>query len=585
MLSPIDEIKERLDIVQVISEYLPLKKVGANYRALCPFHSEKNPSFYVSPSRQIFKCFGCGKSGDIFKFIMEIEGVEFKDALQILAKKAGVEIKKEPIEKRTERQRLYEIYELATKFFEKQLEKTKRGKQAREYLLSRKISEDSIKKWRLGYAPNTWRGLSDFLVSKGYKREEIIKAGLAVKKESSFEENKTSWDSYDRFRGRIMFPIFDLQDNVIGFGGRIFHPDSDQDSSEPKYLNTPNTLIYDKSRVLYGLNKAKMEIREKNEAVLVEGYTDVILSSQAGVRNVIATSGTALTLEQLKILSRYTKNLVFSFDMDIAGQSATKRGIDIAQLQGFNIKIISLPEGKDPADVAGDNPKQWQRRVEESKEIINFYFEQSFRAFDSRTVEGKKKISEILLPFISRIQNKIEQAHWVAELAKRFKIREDTIWDQLTKITNTQEQIGEKEENSSDTPEKKKSWRRQIEERLLMLLLKFPQYFKKIKETPTFSFPEGEMLFKTLQEGKRVPSELNQFISELELQFEVEKNEGEIKVEEEIEFCLSQLQKISSQEEIKKIEEELKEAEAAGNKKKISHLLKKLNRLLRFINQ
>lgn len=585
MLSPIDEIKERLDIVQVISEYLPLKKVGANYRALCPFHSEKNPSFYVSPSRQIFKCFGCGKSGDIFKFIMEIEGVEFKDALQILAKKAGVEIKKEPIEKRTERQRLYEIYELATKFFEKQLEKTKRGKQAREYLLSRKISEDSIKKWRLGYAPNTWRGLSDFLVSKGYKRDEIIKAGLAVKKESSFEENKTSWDSYDRFRGRIMFPIFDLQDNVIGFGGRIFHPDSDQDSSEPKYLNTPNTLIYDKSRVLYGLNKAKMEIREKNEAVLVEGYTDVILSSQAGVRNVIATSGTALTLEQLKILSRYTKNLVFSFDMDIAGQSATKRGIDIAQLQGFNIKIISLPEGKDPADVAGDNPKQWQRRVEESKEIINFYFEQSFRAFDSRTVEGKKKISEILLPFISRIQNKIEQAHWVAELAKRFKIREDTIWDQLTKITNTQEQIGEKEESSSDTPEKKKSWRRQIEERLLMLLLKFPQYFKKIKETPTFSFPEGEMLFKILQEGKRVPSELNQFISELELQFEVEKNEGEIKVEEEIEFCLSQLQKISSQEEIKKIEEELKEAEAAGNKKKISHLLKKLNRLLRFINQ
>ena len=585
MLSPIDEIKERLDIVQVISEYLPLKKVGANYRALCPFHSEKNPSFYVSPSSQIFKCFGCGKSGDIFKFIMEIEGVEFKDALQILAKKAGVEIKKEPIEKRTERQRLYEIYELATKFFEKQLEKTKRGKQAKEYLLSRGISEDSIKKWRLGYAPNTWRGLSDFLVSRGYKRDEVIKAGLAVKKESSFEQSNTSWDSYDRFRGRIMFPIFDLQDNVIGFGGRIFHPDSDQDSSEPKYLNTPNTLIYDKSRVLYGLNKAKMEIREKNEAVLVEGYTDVILSSQAGVRNVIATSGTALTLEQLKILSRYTKNLVFSFDMDVAGQSATKRGIDIAQLQGFNIKIISLPEGKDPADVAGDNPKQWQRRVEKSKEIINFYFEHSFKAFDSRTAEGKKRISEILLPFISRIQNKIEQAHWVAELAKRFKIREDTIWDQLTKITNTQQQIGEGEESSSNMPERKKSRRRQIEERLLMLLLKFPQYFKKIKKAPTFSFPEGEMLFKTLQEGKKVPSELNQFISELELQFEVEKDEGEIKAEEEIEFCLSQLQKISSQEEIKKIEEELKEAEATGNKKKISHLLKKLNRLLRFINQ
>ena len=583
MTSQIEEIKNRLDVAQIISEYIKLKKVGANYRAICPFHSEKNPSFYVSPARQIWHCFGCGAGGDIFKFIMMIEGVEFKEALETLAKKAGVELKKEPPRLKTERQRILDICELATRFFEKQLEETKIGKKAKEYLLSRNISKDSIKKWRLGYAPDTWRGLSDFLVSQGYKRAEIVRAGLAIEPES--KEKSTP---YDRFRGRIMFPIFNLQGQVIGFGGRttediktIIGKDSPSaQHPESKYMNTPNTLVYNKSRILYGINEAKTMAREKDNCILVEGYTDVILSSQEGLKNIVSTSGTALTLYQLKILSRYTKNLTLGFDMDIAGEAATKKGIDIAQLQGFNIKIVSLPEGKDPADIISENPGAWKKLIETSQEIINFYFQKALQRFDKRTLGGKKEISKLILPFISRIQNKIEQAHWIKELAKELAIKEEAIWEEVEKITKGQkESIVVAEIPEREFKEGPKSRRRLIEERLLTLLLKFPENIKKIKEIPTISFKEGEELYQNLVKGKQSSEELNEFISLLELQFEVEREKGEINPEEEIEFCINSLHKLSRNEKIKKIIDELKTAEAAGNKNKVSKLLKKLSQL------
>ncbi|PJA02254.1 hypothetical protein COX73_01725, partial [bacterium (Candidatus Gribaldobacteria) CG_4_10_14_0_2_um_filter_36_18] len=282
--SPIEEIKSKLDIVELIGSYIKLQKTGINYRALCPFHSEKKPSFFVSPSRQIFKCFGCGKFGDVFKFVMEIEGLEFGDALRVLAKRTGVELRKQDPKLKTERKRLYDIMELACRFFERQLKESKTGLEVKKYLLERGINEESIKKWRLGYAPNTWQSLSDFLVSKGYEREEVVRAGLAIKKEQDFSANQreSASTSYDRFRGRIIFPVFDLNSQVIGFGGRIFSinqrsypcppealPSGDgrrapeSASTEAKYINTPNTLLYNKSWVLYGLNFAKVEVRRK----------------------------------------------------------------------------------------------------------------------------------------------------------------------------------------------------------------------------------------------------------------------------------------------------------------------------------
>jgi len=587
-MSQIDEIKERLDIVQVVSEYIQLKKVGANYRALCPFHSEKTPSFYVSSSRQIFKCFGCGKGGNVFQFIMDIEGIEFSEALQILAKKAGVELKKESPQKRTERQRQYEICEIAAKFFETQMRRTKGGKKAKNYLLSRGISEESIKEWRLGYAPNTWQGLSDFLVGRGYKREEIVKAGLAVKRENVSDYSQ---GSYDRFRGRIMFPIFDIQGNVIGFGGRITEEQKEKMKKEKgeapaKYINTSNTLIYDKSRVLYGLHKAKTSIREKDEIILVEGYTDVILSSQAGAKNVVSTSGTALTSLQLKILSRYSKNLTLCFDMDIAGEAATKKGIDIAQVQGFNIKIVSLPNEKDPADVIKENPEKWLDLIKESKEIINFYFDKCFLQFNPRKVEDKKKIAEILLPLISRIQNKIEQGYWVQKLANAINTNEEVVWEEIKRITNTYQfpanstnNVSEIGDSFTKVSEQKKDQQRQIEERLLMMLLQVPEEIKK-DDSIKFSFPEGQMIFDALKEKKKIPKELEEFVAELELQFEIEKEKDPtIDIKKEIEFCVLRLKDLSREKRMKKIIKEIKEAESQNDKEKVSKLLEELNKI------
>jgi len=576
MTATIEEIKERLDIVQVLSEYIKLKKVGANWRTVCPFHSEKTPSFYVSPSRQVWHCFGCGKGGDIFKFLMEIEGIEFRDAMFLLAKKAGVEVKKEPILQRTERQRNFEICELAARFFEKQLDETKVGKKAKEYLLSRKISEDSLRKWRLGYAPNTWRGLSDFLVARGYKRQEIVKAGLASQSE---EKKKTT--SYDRFRGRIMFPIFNLQGQVVGFGGRktsdIKTIKEKADKGEAKYMNTPNTLIYDKSRILYGLNNAKVDVRKKDDCILVEGYTDVILSSQEGVQNIVSTSGTTLTPYQLKILSRYTKNLNLGFDMDIAGEAATKKGIDIAQLQGFNIKIISMPQDKDPADVVNESPEDWRKIIEKADDIVNFYFQQSLKKFNKKDLKSKKEIAKIILPFISRIQNKIEQSHWTEKLAKELGVKEEAIWEELKRVQGSQRLIDKAvEELDKGQKEEPKSWRRLMEERLLMLFLKYPDVLKSITEEPDFSFKECKDLYQSLKNGKTPPEELKELVSILELQFEVEKERGGIEPKEECQFCKDSLKEFIKREKIKKIVEELKTTEQKGDKDKTLKLLKKL---------
>ncbi|MDP2864342.1 MAG: DNA primase, partial [bacterium] len=538
--SPIDEIKERLDIVEVIGSYIKLQKAGANYRALCPFHSEKRPSFFVSPARQIWHCFGgCSLGGDIFKFVMKIEGVEFGDALRILAQKAGVELKRQTPEYKewqTERNRLYEVCDLATKFFEKQIEESKTGKEAKKYLLERGIKEESIKKWRVGYAPDVWQGLADFLTSRGYGQEEIKKAGLGLSSEKG--------SFYDRFRGRIIFPVFDLNSQVVGFGGRVF---KEKDQKEiAKYVNTPNTLLYDKSRVLYGLDKAKGEIRKRDSCILVEGYTDVIMVSQAGNENVAATSGTALTPYQLKILKRYSENLLTAFDMDIAGDTATKRGVDLAQARGFNIKVITMPSGSDPADIVSKNPKDWKKLVGEAKSILDFYFKTTFALKDPKTPEGKREISKILLPVIKRIPNKIEQAFWIQELAKKLEVKEESVEEELKKtkdlpsVYSGSEEGSEGKENLSE--QKQKTRKELLEEQILTFILKSPEnldliaekeisffspqisqiltYFKKSQDFPALSLSLGDpRQIKALQ--KNLPLELIDLINYLSLKAEV----------------------------------------------------------------
>ncbi len=587
MLSPIDEIKNRLNIVEVIGSYIKLQKAGQNFRALCPFHSEKTPSFFVSPVRQTWHCFGCSKGGNIFQFVMDVEGVEFGDALRLLAQRAGVELKKQDPKIRSERERLYEVCELTTKFFEKQLEESKIGREAKQYLLERKISEDSLRKWRLGYAPDVWQGLSDFLSSQGYSQEEIKKAGLGLSSErGSF---------YDRFRGRIIFPIFDLNSKVIGFTGRVFKNKDKTETSRnashsfqrcasanaeacvAKYVNTPQSLLYDKSRVLYGLDKAKIEIRRKNVCILVEGNTDLIMTHQAGFKNAVAVSGTALTSYQLNILKRYSDNLLIAFDMDAAGQTAAKRGIDLAQGQGFNIKVVVLLKGKDPAEIISKNPKEWSDTLEKAKTILDFYFDSAFSEKDPKNPEAKKEIAKILLPVIKRIPNKIEQSHWVQELAKNLEVKEIDVEEELRKVSVVGSILEEAKEKPS--VEVVKSRREMLEERIIALILKSPQNLHLIEKNRLVCFsPQIQEILIKLNKNQNPDSELFNYLS---LNAEIEEIE-EKDILPEIQFCLKEIHLLDTRNKLDKISKDIKIAEKEKDSKKIEKLTQEFNLVSKF---
>ncbi len=613
--SQIEEIKNKLNVVDVVGSYIKLTKTGANYRGACPFHSEKKPSFFVSPSRQMWKCFGCGAGHSIFDFVMKIEGIEFGDALKILAEKAGVQLKRENLELKTARQRLYEICDISCRFFEKQLDESLVGKEAKEYLLKRGITGDSIKKWRLGYSPNTWQSLSDFLISKGYTRNEIVSAGLAVVPQDgiplSGKKEDRDFHSYDRFRGRIIFPIFDLSSQVIGFGARVFKVENEKEVA--KYINTPQTLLYDKSNVLYGLNNAKLAIRKNNQCVLTEGYTDAIMCHQAGFENTVAVSGTALTSNHLDILKRYSENLILAFDMDIAGDSATKRGINLAQDKGFNIKIIETYSGaKDPAEIILENSQNWQDFLEKSRSIMDYYFDSAFSNFDKNTPEGKKEIGRIILPAIKRIPNKIEQSHWLQKLAQKLNVSENAIIEELKRV-KSETLFHKEEENNFKTKANQKekfsvdSRKELIEEKVISLILRDPESLNLIEEPHYALFCDKTSIFlqglknfvedqkpatgqindfkaifaniasdKELETKTGFETDLKNFLLSLSLRAEIEYEEDGC---EEIKLCLLQLKNISAKEGLNKISADIGKAEEEKNHDKVKDLIGEFNKL------
>ena len=566
MSSPIEEIKARLDIVEVIKDYIKVQKAGANYRAVCPFHSEKTPSFFISPSKQIWRCFGCGEGSSMFDFIMKIEGVEFGDSLRILAKKAGVELKPEKPEIRSKREKLYEICNLAAVFFEKQLGYGVQGKKAKEYLLSRTINEESIKERRLGWAPDTWQGLFDFLISRGYTKEDIEKAGIALKSDKG--------KYYDRFRGRVMFPIFDSQYQVIGFGGRTLKKEKDI----AKYLNISNTLLYDKGKVLYGLDKAKVGIRKEDFVILVEGYVDVVLAHQMGLTNVVSTSGTALTPTQLNILKRYTDNLFLAFDMDFAGDAATKRAIDLAQTQKFNLKIIKIKEGNDPADLMSKNPEDFKEAIKKALSVFEFYFEDAFSRFDENEPEGRKKISEYLLPIIKKINNKIEQFSWVQKLASRLKVREEVVEQELGKI-KIESGIRDAEDVKVKKGEKK-TRKELLEERLLVLIFQNNSHNEFIgKEDRGRLSLRTRTILESLKNQETLSPELKDFYSYIAMKAEIEVARKEEDIVSEENFCLNEIKNICLKKDILEVSVKLKKAESENDKEEIDRLLKKCSQL------
>lgn len=421
-------IKSKIDIVQLVSEALPLKKAGRHFKANCPFHNEKTPSFIVSPELQIFKCFGCGKAGDIFGWLMEYERMDFIEALKILAKRAGVELvgqsHKTGGEKQTLKNLILEINHLAGEYFHYLLTTHKVGEKARHYLKERKISDESVKLFSLGYALNNWQGLIQFLNGKkGYSLKDLESAGLVAV--------GSSGRYYDRFRGRLMFPLKDSRRNVLGFAGRLLDPDA----KEAKYVNTPETAVYRKGELLYGLDVTKEQIRKADCAVVVEGEIDAIQSYQAGVRNVIAIKGSALTEAQVRLIKRFSADIYLALDADFAGDAAARRGIETAEKAGLNIKIVKILKGKDPDECVRENLKLWQKSVENAVSYYDFLIDSAISRHGKETALGKKKISGELLPVLAAIENLVVRAHYLKRLARELDVNEEILERERAKLS------------------------------------------------------------------------------------------------------------------------------------------------------
>jgi DNA primase len=431
MNSPVEEIKSKLNIVDVVGAYVRLQKMGAHHKAPCPFHNEKTPSFMVNEERQMWHCFGCNKGGDAFAFLMEIEGIDFREALKILADRTGVVLPKYSGEQSSEiKNRSFEILELATKFYEKQLWDGVGKKSALPYLRDRGLNDEYIKNFRLGFAPEGWRNVSDFLVSRGYEFDEIEKTGLLIRKEDG-NSSPRQGGGYDRFRERIMFPIMDIIGRVIGYSARVA-PGGDE--SQAKYINTPETNLYHKSHIMYGIQRAKQAMKQQDCALMVEGNMDVIATHQAGISNTVAVSGTALTSDQLALIKRYTQNLKLFFDMDGAGQTAARRSTEIALEQGFTVSIVSIAQGKDAADIAKENPELLRMAVEQSVPALQYFLDKHLQAHNKQTPEGKRKIAHEYLSLIRFVAHDIDRTFWIRKLAESLDVEETTLLDVLQTV-------------------------------------------------------------------------------------------------------------------------------------------------------
>ena len=419
----LEDILSRVDIVEVVSGFIPLKRAGRNFKAHCPFHHEKTPSFMVSPDRQIYHCFGCGESGNAFKFLMRYERLDFLEAVEYLAKKSGVTLpRREASDQKTVgfTTQLYKINELAAIFYEETLNSTQ-GKLAKEYLFKRGIDENSLKTFKLGLAPDRWDGLISYLRQKNISLAFLEKAGLILSKEGG--------GFYDRFRNRLMVPILDIKNRVLGFGARVL------DDTLPKYINSPETPVYTKGRHLYGLNFAKDGIRQEDCVVVVEGYLDFLVPFQAGLKNIVASLGTALTLEQVRLIKRYTHNVIMIYDPDVAGEIATLRSLDIFVEEEMNVKVVTLPKGFDPDSlVRKDGIEALREKIKNAQGIFDYKLGILKSRNGSEDAEGKAKISSGMLETIVKFKNEILKSEYIKRLAQELDVREDALLHESRKI-------------------------------------------------------------------------------------------------------------------------------------------------------
>ena len=419
MSTTTEQIKERLSIVDVVGSYIAVERSGTNFKAKCPFHNEKTASFFISPERNSYYCFGCNVKGDIFSFVQEFESLDFAGALKVLAERAGVPLSdvanRDSLKEKNENDILFKAMEEATIFFQKNLASSN---DSLVYLKKRGLKIEMVRDWKIGLAPSDWRVLKSHLLGKGYFEKDILKAGLIKQGDQG---------SYDRFRGRIMFPIFDTSGRTIAFSGRILK----DTEHEPKYLNSPETPLFTKSKVLYGLHKAKSAIREKGYAVLVEGQMDLLMSHQALFANTVASSGTALTSEHVDLIKRLTDSLVIAYDSDSAGQNASFKAWQLALGSGLQIKVALLPSGYDPAQAVLENPSLWKDAVEQAKHIVDYYIS-IIKGLGQKDADSV--IKEKILPLIRALESSIDQSRFVQKLSFETGIAENAIWEELSKI-------------------------------------------------------------------------------------------------------------------------------------------------------
>lgn len=489
----IDDLRNQADILRVVGDYVSLKKKGNNYWACCPFHHEKTPSFAVNPSKGLFKCFGCGKGGNVFDFVMEVEGNSFFEAVKTIAEKSGVSLpaatdSREMAEKDSQRAELLQINQWATEFFEQNLLETGEGRRALDYLAERGVNEETRKAFRLGYAPNSWDALGNFLRSRGASRPQIERSGLVTVKDSGA-------GFYDRFRGRLMFPISDTQGRAVAFGGRILG------EGEPKYLNSPETAVYTKGQHLFGLSHSRDHIRLRGYAILVEGYLDFLIPYQFGVKNLVASLGTALTENQVRLLGRYARKIIVNFDPDAAGVAATKRSLEMLLAEGFKVNVLTLPDNLDPDEyIRAHGADGYYKLLKHSQNFLEYIVAQAISTNDQSRPTGKVETINAILPYLRLVKDRIERAEHFERIADRLKIDSRLIREEFKKAAESrQERVSERAVTATGTI-------KPAERRLLEILLSFPPLRRQLSQQMTEEDYAGlrtERLFRALFEFEK----------------------------------------------------------------------------------
>jgi len=582
-MDTVSQIKQNLDITDVIAGYISVKKSGKNYKALCPFHSEDTPSFMVSPELQIYKCFGCGEAGDIFNFVEKMEGVDFNSALETLAEKAGVKIERRQYDPNYKKKaKAFEINLMAAEFYHHLLMKHKAGKKALDYLKKKRGLDDrTIRAFKLGYAPNTWDTLYQFLHKKGYSDENLLATGVVLPRRSG-------GGFLDKFRGRVVFPFVDVSGKIVGYGGR------DVVGRDPKYLNTQETIVFNKSAFLYGLDKAKAAVK-KDGAVFVEGQMDVIKAWQNDITNVVAASGTSLTAVQLKILSRYTKELTFCFDSDEAGLNATARALALAEPFDFDIKVAMIPEAHDDLDdYLSKSAGAAKKALKNPVPIYDFYLASALKRFNKETAYGKKRIVGYLAPIFSKISNNVVLDHYVKELSEGIGTSEEAIRGALQEPKKFKsEEEKEPKENAKMQQEMKKS----PEEYFLALLFKvgldtMGQFLYKL-DSEDLTVERNRIILEELKkyvDGKPEEFDIKYFTEKIDPKFKEltlemylwdlgDLTSDRILFVREIESTISRLEKDSIKRKLKKISQQIKLSELEKDTKKTEELSKEFSEL------